>query len=126
MPWVSEDEALATFIKYTDKIGILMPMECYTTVSPLFGIALKGTGSKIANSLMVPFEDRYQKINWSYKIDLKAYDESRYGQYIGREHPYFSDFWSSIVSGRYKLVNLDEYTKNPDNVMFELTGEVVK
>lgn len=124
-PWVNSDEALLTFFKYSTDIGIVAKVECFSTVVPYLGFGLKGTGSKIARVLMVPTEDRYKKLDWHYKIDLKAYDEEKYGTYIGREHLYFSDLWSIIVERPdiYELVNLNTYLNEPNPVLFELTGE---
>lgn len=125
-PWISEDEALCTFLKYSDKVGILAKVECFCIAVPGLGFGLKGSGSKIARALLVPCEDRYSKSEWSYKIDLKSYDEDKYRDLIGREHLYFSDLWSMIVKNPdiYCLVNLETYLSQEDPIIFEYTDEV--
>ncbi len=126
-PWMSEHEALCTFLKYSDNIGVIAEVECFNTVIPEMGIGLKGSGSKIARVLMVPVEDRYKKTDWHYKIDLEPYGEE-YKPLVGREHPYFSDFWSTVVNRPdiYRLVNLEKYLVQENPILFELTGKIHK
>ena len=104
---VRESEALATFMKESDKIGIIMNVNPFDLVIPGFGFGIKSRSSNRIQTIMVPFECMYTKDEWSYKIELHALDENIRAA-VGTERFYFCDLLSGIMSGHYKLVDITD------------------
>ena len=120
---VSQDEALATLMKETDKIGFVMEVECFNTIIPGLGIGLKGSGSPKVECLLVPFEDRWKKKDWHYKVELRPENEALRPM-VGRETLYFSDLWDSVRTGKWiRMVNREEWrAEHPEDKVTEEAG----
>ena len=98
------DEIWATFMRHSDEIGIIADVRVYDMIVPGLGIAF--TGDKTIETVCVPFfDERYDRENLSYKIQFKCAIPAMQS-IVSKETMYFSDFCSSIMSGRIKLVNL--------------------
>ena len=109
---VSEEALLATFLKDTDKLGVVMDVETFDTVIPGLGFGIK-SGKDRVPMLMIPTERRYKKHDWHYKIEFTpAKEEHR--PFVGYESFYFCDFCSMLTSGHARLVNLEEVGTNYD------------
>ena len=119
--WVARHEdALATLMKESDRIGFVMEVECFNTIIPGLGIGLKGSGSPKVECLMVPFEDRWNKKDWHYKVELRP-DNENLRPMVGRETLYFSDLWDSVTRGVWiKLVDREKWrAEHPDDKVTE-------
>ena len=110
---VYEAEALATIMRETDRVGFVMDVNCFDHVFPWLGMGFKSDTNKIT-ALMVPFENRYKKDSWSYKIELHAENEET-RRLTGSETMYFQDLWGGIMSGTHiKIVDRTKYREeNP-------------
>lgn len=110
---VYEDEALATIMRETDRVGFVMEVNCFDVVVPQFGFGVRSDRNKI-KALMIPFEERWKKDDWHYKIELCAENEAT-REATGYETMYFSDLWSGVMSGKWiKLVDRAKYREeNP-------------
>lgn len=108
---VYQEEALPTLMKEADKVGFVMEVNLMDTIIPSMGIGIKSSNGPRATVLMVPFEDRWKKEDWHYKVEMRAENE-QIRPIVGRETMYFSDLWSTIMMGKWiKLVNREEYRK---------------
>lgn len=103
---VSDDEILATFMKDTDNVGIVMDMPAYDMVCASLGFGIVGENEQTV--LCVPTEKQYEKGYWHYKFTVECECEAL-RQYIPCQHFYFSDFCSSLKKGYAKLVVKDEF-----------------
>ena len=103
---VSEDEILATFLKYADDVIILADMPRFTTIIPMVGIGL--TGDETMRVACVLSEDRYKKSSWHYKITLTPNDLQDKAM-VASEHLYFGDFCSMLFRGNCELVSKAGY-----------------
>ena len=110
---VPKEKILATFMKESDKIGVVMDVEAYDTISTVLGIGFKGSRKNMLRCLMVPFEDRWKKSDWGYKIELRPESEA-IAQFTGRETFYFDDLISMIFCERvnFELVNREKYRES--------------
>jgi len=103
---IYDDDILATFIKETDKIGIVGEAHVFDIIVPTLGFGI--TSDKTIECLMIPTENRYKKHDWHYKITLESNDETL-RNYVASRNIYFRDFCSMLKSGFYRLVDKDEY-----------------
>ena len=103
---VSDDEILATFIKDTDNVGIVMDMPAYDMICASLGFGIVGDNEQTV--LCIPTERQYAKKDWHYKFTAECECESL-RQVISSRHFYFSDFCSSLKCGHAKLVVKDEF-----------------
>jgi len=103
---VSDDEILATFMKDTDNVGIIMDMPAYDMVCASLGFGIVGDNEQTV--LCVPTEKQYKKTNWHYKFTLECECEAL-RQVIASRHFYFSDFCSFLKCGHAKLVVKDDF-----------------
>ena len=103
---VSDDEILATFIKDTDNVGIVMDMPAYDMICASLGFGI--VGDNVQTVLCVPTERQYAKKDWHYKFTAECECEVL-RQMISSRHFYVSDFCSSLKSGHAKLVVKDEF-----------------
>lgn len=103
---VSDDEILATFMKDTDNVGIVMDLPAYDMVCASLGFGIVGDNEQTV--LCVPTERQYDKNNWHYKLTMECEMEAL-RQYIPSRHFYFSDFCGSLKSGYAKLVVKDDF-----------------
>ena len=59
---------------------------------------------------MVPYEYRFKKDQWHYKIELKpAYED--YDKVVAKETYYSSDLFQSIISGHFTLYNKEKLSE---------------
>ena len=120
---VSEHSLLATFLKETEKIGVIMDVEPFDTVVPGLGFGIK-SGNKRVPMLMVPVEHDYKKAEWHYKIEFTpAKEENR--SIVGYESFYFWDFCSMLCSGHARLVNLEKVGKDYEPAPVDLKMTVL-
>lgn len=103
---VSDDEILATFMKDTDNVGIIMDMPAYDMICASLGFGIVGDNEQTV--LCVPTEKQYKKKDWHYKFTLECELEPL-RQYVASRHFYFSDFCSFLKAGHTKLVVKDEF-----------------
>lgn len=108
MNYLRENELLCTILKDTEHFGIVSDVECYNTIIPGLGIAFKGSGSTHLKVLTIPFERRYKKDDWHYKVELKPANDD-IAQLTGSECYYFSDLVGSIRCGHMKLVDIEDF-----------------
>ena len=109
---VSDDEILATFIKDTDNVGIVMDMPAYDMVCASLGFGIVGDNEQTV--LCVPTERQYAKKDWHYKFTAECeYEPLR--QYIASRHFYFSDFCSFLKAGHAKLVVKEDFKNKVQN-----------
>ena len=120
--WISEDVALCTLLKYPNGLGVLMQSETMQRI-PMLSIGIKGSGSDIIEAMFVPYEGRYNKDNWHYKISLKPV-LSEVLEMTGSCDMYFSDFWSSVCQKHYELVDLQEFNEKNPNYKYSIVGKV--
>ena len=120
---VSEEALLATFLKETDKIGVVMDVETFDTVIPGLGFGIK-SGKDRVPMLMVPAEQKYKKNNWHYKIEFTPAKEENQ-PFVGYEAFYFCDFCSMLTSGRARLVNLEKVGKDYEPAPVDLKMTVL-
>lgn len=105
---IRQDDALATIMKESDRIGFVMEVNCFDTIVPGLGFGFKSDRIKM-EALMIPFEDRWKKNDWHYKIELMA-EEEEVRPLVGRETMYFSDLWSSVMTGKWiRIVDRNKY-----------------
>ena len=107
--YVSDDEILATFLKETNKIGIVIDMPAYDMVCPQLGIGF--VGNKEYSVLCIPTEKQYSKPDWAYKFTLECECEDL-RRYIPSRHFYFSDFCSFVKQGLADIVLKEEFKKD--------------
>lgn len=103
---VDDDDILATFMKETDKVGIVGEFSVFDTLIPCMGIGM--TSDKTATVMMVPVEKRHKKSEWRYKVDLEVANKELLCL-IASESVYWDDFCSFLKSGIYRLVDKDKY-----------------
>lgn len=103
---VSDDEILATFLKDTDNVGVVIDLPAYDMVCGSLGFGIVGDNEQTV--LCVPTERQYSKKNWHYKVTMEC-DLEPLRQYIPSRHFYFSDFCSFLKSGHAKLVERNEF-----------------
>lgn len=103
---VFEEEMLATFLKETDKVGIIYDAPVIDTIVPIIGVAMYS--DRTTPTLCVLSEKEYKKSNWDYKITLLPENEQVRKSVIANTL-YTSDMWSMIMAGIIKVVNLDKY-----------------
>lgn len=115
---VSQEEALATIMKDTDNVGFVMDIDCFDTIIPGLGFAFKSNHGGKIRALLIPFEDRYKKKDWHYKIELHAENE-KVRELTGRECTYFSDIWDAVRRGQWiTLVNRHKYrAEHPEDTV---------
>lgn len=112
--FVSQSDGLATIMGDTENVGFVMEVDCYETIVPGLGLALKSTGGPKVETLMIPVEDRWRKKDWHYKIELMPADEEL-RRLTGKKTMYFPDFWDFLMPGfdgtkpTYKMVNRKKY-----------------
>lgn len=106
---VSNDQILATFLRESDKVGIVGNLPVLDTILPGMRLGMLYSGKEM-NVLTVLTEKRYKKPDWHYKVTLMAEDESLRGIVVS-QNVYFSDLCSLLKSGHYRLVNIDEYKR---------------
>lgn len=113
---VSDDEILATFMKDTDNVGLIIDMPVYDIICAPLGFGI--TGDNEQTVLCVPTERQYEKHRWEFKFtaecereDLRAYIPSR--------HFYFCDFCSFLKSGNAKLVHKTKFKKEMEKKLKE-------
>lgn len=103
-----EEELLNTLLRDTENVGLVGEVECFNTIIPKLGIGFKGSCSDKVKVLLVPFEHRYKKGEWHYKVEFRPEDESLMGL-TGTTEWYLSDLISLIALGNYELVNVKKY-----------------
>lgn len=108
---VYDDEICETFLRETDKIGVVLDMPVFEVVVPQLGIGL--TGSTEVSVLCIPTEKHYTQSRWSYKFTLECENEEL-RRYIPSRDFYFSDFCSFLKSGIAQLVIKDEFKKETE------------
>lgn len=118
-------ELLCTILKDTEHFGIVSDVECYNTITPGLGIAFKGTGSTHLKVLTIPFERRYKKEDWNYKVELKPANDD-IARFTGSESYYFSDLVSSIRYGHMQLVDVEDFQKEAENLDNAAMGAFIK
>lgn len=74
-----EEELLNTLLRDTENVGLVGEVECFNTIIPKLGIGFKGSSSDKVKVLLVPFEHRYKKGEWHYKVEFRPEDESLMG-----------------------------------------------
>ena len=104
--YVFNDTVLATFLKDTENVGIVIPMKAYDTVIPQLGFGI--VGEREYEVLCVPTEHRYEKERWHYKITLECECEEL-RKFIPSKSYYFNDFVSFLRTGYAKLVVKDSF-----------------
>lgn len=107
--FVWDDDILATFLKETNKIGVVLDMQAYDMVCPQLGIGF--VGEREYSVLCVPTEKQYDKNSWHYKFTLECECEEL-RKYIPYRHFYFSDFCSLVKSGHVNIVVKEDFKKN--------------
>lgn len=100
---VSNAEILTTFIKETDKVGIVVEVNYYDTISETDTPEPTGT----IEVVMIPVIDRYKKNDWNHKIELEAENQTM-RNHVEKRTLYFSDLADMIRRGVVKLVNREE------------------
>lgn len=104
---VSDDEIIATLMKYSEDVIIEADMMKREIVSPYFGISL-GCPDNRASVACVLSEEMYKKSNWGYKIGLRPndlMDQVRYGS----DNYYTIDFCDMLKRGLFKLYSKADY-----------------
>ena len=99
---VFDDEILATFLKDTENVGLIIDLPQYDMVIPAMGIGLVGDNTQ--RVLCIPTEQRYRKQDWHYKFTAECECEDL-RRIIPSRHFYFSDFCSFLKTGHAKLVD---------------------
>lgn len=106
-PWLCyDDDILATFIKESEKVGIVGDMRVFDFIIPALGIGT--TSDKEMEVLAIPTEKYYKKYQWHYKFTMEPEDESLKG-IVPSQDIYFSDFCSALKRGIYRLVDKRSY-----------------
>lgn len=112
-PWICRnDDILATFMKESEKVGIVGNMMMYDFIIPEFGIGI--TSDKKMEVLVIPTEKHYKKSEWHYKFTMEPEDESLQG-IVASQDIYFSDFCSALKKGIFRLVDKKEYKQRNEN-----------
>ena len=105
--YITDNELTATFIKESEKIAIKMNvdiLECY------FGIIHFTSAIFDHVCYMVPYEYRFKKDQWHYKIELKpAYED--YDKVVAKDTYYAADLFQSIISGHFTLCNKEKLSE---------------
>ena len=105
--WISDDIALQTILKYHKHLGFVIETEIPSKI-PSIGLSFITSYSHKYTSLFVPFDGRYTRDGWHYKISLRPYSDEVL-ETVGTKDIYFSDFWSMVCQGIYKMVDLDSF-----------------
>lgn len=105
--YFTDNELTATFIKESEKIAIKMNVDI---LESYFGI-IHFTNARFDHvCYMVPYEYRFKKDQWHYKIELKpAYED--YDKVVAKETYYASDLFQSIVGGHFTLCNKEKLSE---------------
>ena len=103
-----EENLLNTMLRDTENVGLVGEVECFSTVIPKLGIGFKGSCSNKVKVLLVPFEHRYKKEEWYYKVEFRPEDKNLIGL-VGSTEWYLSDLVSLIALNEYELVNVKKY-----------------
>lgn len=104
--FLSDSDICATFMKETDKIGIVLDMPAFDIRVPELGIGF--TGGKRYSTLVIPTEKQYKKSEWFYKVTLEC-ENPELRKYIPYNILYFSDLASFLRSGHAKLVLREQF-----------------
>ena len=106
--FLSDSDICATFIKESDKIGIVLDMPAFDIRVPELGIGF--TGGKRYPTLVIPTERQYKKHEWFYKVSLEC-ESTELREYIPYNNIYFCDLASFLRSGHAKLVLREPFKK---------------
>ena len=117
---VSDDEILATFLRDTENVGVVIDLPAYDMVCASLGFGIVGDNEQTV--LCVPTERQYSKKNWHYKVTMEC-DLEPLRQYIPSRHFYFSDFCSLLKSGNAKLVERNEFKQKVQEYVEKCAAE---
>ena len=103
---VKEDEVLATLMRYSEDVVIIMELPCYETIISEMGVALMGDKTRAVGCVLD--DTRYSKYEWKYKVGIVPNDFIDKATVSGRTM-YFSDFVSALTSGRIIIMRRVDY-----------------
>lgn len=105
---VSEDEMIATFLKHSDEVRVMVNLPTFEFAIPSIGLGI--TGDRTLEVLCVLTENRYKKSQWAYKLEITPMNED-YKRVVPARNYYSCDFVRAVKDGRIKLTMDSAYAE---------------
>ena len=105
---VHEDEMIATFLKHSDEVRVMVNLPTFEFAIPSIGLGI--TGDRTLEVLCVLTEDRYKKSQWGDKLEITPMNED-YKRIVPARYYYSCDFVRAVKDGRIKLTTDSAYAE---------------